>query len=54
MTDTEILRQKLNLEDSLIDEKGKEKFLAKTDDFHDIFSLRDVIGMCPFIHRGSP
>ena len=31
MTDTEILRQKLNLEDSLLDEKGKEEFLTKTD-----------------------
>ena len=46
---TEILRQKLNLEDSLIDEKGKEEFLTKTDDFHDIFSLRNEIGTCPFI-----
>ena len=45
MTDTE----KLNLEDSLLDKQGKEKFLTKTDDFHDVFSLRDEIGMCPFI-----
>ena len=43
MTDTEILRQKLNLEDSLLDKKGKEEFLTKTDDFH------DEIGTCPFI-----
>ena len=28
MTDAEILRQKLNLEDSLLDEKGKEEFLT--------------------------
>ena len=49
MTDTEILRQKLNLEDSLLDEKGKEEILMKTDDFYDVFSLRDEIGMCPFI-----
>ena len=48
MTDAEILRQKLNLEDSLLDEKGKEEFLTKTEDFHDVFSLRDEIGMCPF------
>ena len=33
MTDAEILRLKLNLEDSLLDEKGKEEFLTKTDDF---------------------
>ena len=49
MTDAEILRQKLNLEDSLLDEKGKEEFLIKTDNFHDVFSLRDEIGTCPFI-----
>ena len=49
MTDAEILRQKLNLEDLLLDKKGKEEFLIKTDDFHDVFRLRDEIGMCPFI-----
>ena len=49
MTDTEILRQKLNLEDSLLDKKGREEFLTKTDDFHDVFSPRDEIGTCPFI-----
>ena len=49
MTDAEILRHKLNLEDSLADEEAKEEFLTKTDDFHDIFSLRDEIGTCPFI-----
>ena len=49
MTDAEILRQKLNLEDSLLDEKGKEEFLTKPDDFHDVFSLKDEIGTCPFI-----
>ena len=46
MTDAEILRLKLNLEDLLLDDKGKEEFLTKTDDF---FSLRDEIGTCPFI-----
>ena len=49
MTDTKILRQKLNLEDSLLDKKVNEEFLTKTDDFHDVFSLRDEIGTCPFI-----
>ena len=32
-----------------INDKQKEEFLAKLDDFHDIFSLRDEIGTCPFI-----
>ena len=40
---------KLNLEDSALDEKGKEEFLTKIANFHDIFSLRDEIGTCPFI-----
>ena len=47
MTDAEILRHKLNLEDSLLDDKGKDESLTKTDDFHDVFSLRDEMS----IHR---
>ena len=39
MTDAEILRHKLNLEDSLFDEKRKEEFLTKTDDFHNVLVL---------------
>ena len=49
MTDAEILKHKLNLEDSLLDDKCKEEFLTKTDDFNNIFSLRDEIDTCPFI-----
>ena len=49
MTDAEILRQKLNLEDSLLDKKGKEEFLSKSHNYHDVFSLRDEIGTCIFI-----
>ena len=49
MTDAEILRMKLNLADCALDNKGKEEILAKTDNFHDVFSLRDEIGTCPFI-----
>ena len=49
MTDAEMLRLKLNLEGSLLDDKGKEDFLRKRDDIHDVFSLRDEIGTCPFI-----
>ena len=41
MTDAEILRMILNLEDSILDEKGKEEFLEKTDNSHNVFSLRD-------------
>ena len=49
MTDKEILQMKLNLKDSALDEKGKEEFLEKVEQFTDIFSLRDEIGTCPFI-----
>ena len=49
MTDAKILRHKLNLEDSLLDDKGKQEFLTKTDNFHNIFIYRDEIGICPFI-----
>ena len=49
MTDSEILRMKLNLKDSMLDEKGKEEFLENIEQFNDIFSLRDEIDTCPFI-----
>ena len=49
MTDAEIPQMKLNLDDCALDDKHKEEFLAKTDNFHDVFSLRDEIGTCPFI-----
>ena len=39
MTDKEILQMKLNLKDSVLDEKGKEDFLEKVELFTDIFSL---------------
>ena len=40
---------KLNLKDSVLDEKGKEEFLTNVEQFTDIFSLRDEIGTFPFI-----
>ena len=42
---------KLNLKDSVLDEKEKEEFLMKVEQFTDVdlFSLRDKIGTCPFI-----
>ena len=49
MTDKEILQMKLNLKDSVLDEKEKEEFLTKVEQFTDVFSLRDEIGTCPFI-----
>ena len=49
MTDVEILRVKLNLTECSLDDKQKEEFLTKLDDFHNVFSLRDEIGTYPFI-----
>ena len=40
---------KLNLTECLLDDKQKEEFLAKLNDFHDVFSLRGEIGTSPFI-----
>ena len=48
MTDKEILRMKLNFKDSILNEKEKEEFLMKVEQFIDVFSLRDEIGTCPF------
>ena len=39
MTDVQILQDKLNLEDLVLDQQGKEEFLAKAGNFHDVFSL---------------
>ena len=47
MTDKEILQMKLNLKDSVLDEK--EEFLMKVEQFTDVFSLRGEIDTCPFI-----
>ena len=49
MIDKEILHMKLNFTDSVLNEKGKEEFLEKLEQFTDVFSLRDEIGTCPFI-----
>ena len=45
MTDKEILQMKLNVKDSVLDEKDKEEFLMKVEQFTDVFSLRDEIGL---------
>ena len=54
MTDKEILQMKLNLKDLVLDEKSKEKFLEKVEQFTDVFSLRNEIGTCPFIEVHLP
>ena len=49
MTDKQILQMKLNLKDSVLEEKGKEEILTIVEQFMDIFSLRDEIGTHQFI-----
>ena len=49
MTDAEILRMKLTLTECSLNDEQKEEFLTKLDNFHNVFSLRDEIGTCPFI-----
>ena len=49
MTDKEILQMKLNLKDSVLDEKENVEFLMRVEQFTDVFSLRDEIGTCPSI-----
>ena len=49
MTDAEILRMKLNLTECSLNDKQKEEFLTKLDNCHNVFSLRDKIGTCPFL-----
>ena len=41
MTDSEILRMKLNLKDSILDEKGKEEFLTNAE-HSPIFSVSET------------
>ena len=40
---------KLDFTECSLDDKYKEEFFIKLDDFHNVFSLRDEIGTCPFI-----
>ena len=40
---------KLNLKVSILNEKEKEEYLTKVQQFTDVYSLRDEIDTCPFI-----
>ena len=48
---------KLNLSDCTLDDNGKEEFLAKIDNFHDVFSLEAHLKLkdgTPFFVRLYP
>ena len=49
MTDMEVLKLKVKLHDSILDEKQKEDFYKIIYDNRDVFSMRDEIGTCPQI-----
>ena len=49
MTDMQILKTKIKLDDSILNEKQKLEFYQMIDKNKDIFSIRDKIGTCPQI-----
>ena len=49
MTDMEVLKLKVKLHDSILDEKQREDFYKIIYDNRDVFSMRDEIGTCPQI-----
>ena len=50
MSDEEILRKYINLDNTCLSRKEKEEVMDKL--YKDTFSLRDEIGMCPNIEVG--
>ena len=49
MTTQKAVHSRQGIGTAQLDDKKKEEFLTKLDDFHDVFSFRDEIGTCPFI-----
>ena len=47
MTDRKILDTYINLDDSCLTEEEKKEVRVLLYEYKDVFSLRDVIGMCP-------
>ena len=48
MSDETLMRKKIKLDESILNEDQKEKVLQMLIDKRDAFSLRDEIGTCPF------
>ena len=48
MSDETLMRKKINLNDTVLNEEQKEDVLQMLIDKRDAFSLRDEIGTCPF------
>ena len=52
MSDEEILRKYINLDNTCLSRKEKEEVMDMLYKYKDAFSLRDEIGMCPNIKVG--
>ena len=52
MSDEEILRKYINLDDTCLSRKEKEEVMDMLYKYKDAFSLRDEIGTCPNIEVG--
>ena len=52
MSDEEILRKYINLDNTFLTRKEKEEVMDMLYKYKDAFSLRDEIGMCPNIELG--
>ena len=48
LTDSQILKDKIKLQDSILTVEEKTKFLDMLETKHDTFSLREEIGTCPY------
>ena len=48
LTNRQILEDKIKLQDSILNDKEKEKFLDLLETKRDAFSLRNEIGTCPY------
>ena len=48
LTDRQILKDKIKLQDSILMTEEKRKFLDMFEDKCDVFSLQDEIGTCPY------
>ena len=52
MSDEEILRKYINLDNTCLNRKEKEEVMNMLYQYKDTFSLRDKIGTCPNIEVG--
>ena len=52
MSDEEILRKYINLDNTCLNRKEKEELMDMLYQYKEAFSLRDEIGMCPNIEVG--